>query len=385
MHSELIEDSLTLSACENDWQRTWLQDPQADIFASPFWFVNWWQHFSASNTDMLFHHESSNAAAIPANQIRCNLLTLRDGNDTVAVLPLVKIQSQWRRCPVTLLMPALNAHSPRSGFTLASNIEKERQQLLNAAAKQLRKYKNWDVLLLDGIGSHSDIHPSQQLQQATSQHITACEQWSHCYIPFDQDWDDYLRSQGRHFRQRLTQPARTITELGEVRYSCYQGEDAHQLGLPAFSEVDASSWKSVAGETIAEHKIAEYYQGMVKRFSQQNLCHIWVMTINEELAASFICLIHNQIVYLIKTSFKEKFSSARHAPSRVLLGHMIEHYWKAGWRGMDCVGRMAFVERWTNQQITFCPSSGYNHNHYATMLGWLSQMRGLMRRKPEHA
>lgn len=389
MRVELINDTTALSSFESEWQKTWFLDPHADVFASPFWFMNWWTKFGQGNNDaegsLLFHHAPDHPATVKVKNIQAHILALRNGNDLLAVFPLLLVQSQWRRCPVTLLMPALNNHSPRSGFTLAAMSPIERQLLLSTAAQGLRRLKNWDILLLDGIPSQIMEDQSSNLQLIAAQRVSIGQAWGHSYIAFDQDWDDYLRSQGGHFRKRLTKLARTITELGTIRCECMQGTKAADIGMRAFVEIDKSSWKATSGETIADDSVGSYYDSLVKRFSDAGLCHIWVLFINEEPAASFICLTHRQVIYLIKTSFKQIFSSARYAPSQVLLGYMIEHYWKAGWKGMDCVVRMPFVERWSNQEILFRPSTGHGNNHYTRMLGWLGQMRSLVRGKPEHA
>lgn len=376
MRAEVVERGSVLAGLEEDWQKTWLRDGQADVFASPAWFMNWWQYFGESGQalDTLFHYADGAPATLKVDKRQPYVVVLRDANDVLAIAPLLRIRSRWRRCPVTLLTLAINNHSPRSGFAIAAANPSERRTLVGHIARELKKNSHWDVLLVDGIPQFA-ADDQDPLRKACARRPAAGRVWSHCYIPFDRDWNDFLRAQGRHFRKRLSQPANALNELGQVNFQLLSSLDDIKAGLEAFMAIDAASWKAESGESIAHHAVGDYYRALALRFANQGACHLWLLKLDDQPAASFLCLIHKEIVYLIKTSYKQEFASARHSPGRVLLAHMIEHYWKNGWLAMDCVGRMPFVERWTQQCVAFQPWFGYSARPLGRLLGGIDRLR----------
>ena len=140
--------------------------------------------------------------------------------------------------------------------------------------------------------------------------------------------------------------------------------------------IDAASWKATNGESIAlSSEVGAYYRSLMLRFGASGSACIWVLRIAGQPAAGYLCLVHNRIVYLIKTSHAKEFASARHAPSRVLLSHMIETSWKAGLRGIDFVGRMEFVDRWASAALEFVPAVGFGRGAYGTLVRAIDHAR----------
>jgi hypothetical protein len=151
--------------------------------------------------------------------------------------------------------------------------------------------------------------------------------------------------------------------------------DELEAGLAAFDHIEAGSWKAVGGETIAASDGRGHYTELVRRFGQIGACHLWLLRIDAEPAAAFITIAMSGTVYLLKTSYQLRFASARHAPSRVLLSHLIEHYWRAGWQLLDCVGRMPFVERWSREVLPMRSWIGYGRGPLASTLYWIGRAK----------
>ncbi len=381
MHVERIDSQAELQALQPDWERVWYDDPTNDPFASFDWFCNWWQHFGNRRRTALLYHRQALADEMQFDDLQPYVLVVRDVQEVVAIAPLVRGWSRWRRMPVRALSFAINAHSPRSGIAIACS--RSRLVVSDALSQFLQHRGDWDVLLLDGVperlGGLGALRQPLKMQASSSNH------WSHGFLEFRGEWEAFFRSKTRHFRQRVTQPARALGEFGNVTYQCHQGQDDLGAGLDAFMAIDAASWKATDGESVAlSVEIGAYYRSLMLRFGARGNACIWILRIAGRPAAGYLCLVHNRILYLIKTSYAMEFASARHAPSRVLLAHMIQTSWQAGLRGIDFVGRMDFVDRWASAALEFVPMVEFGTGAYGRLVRAVDHARHHFRARTTH-
>jgi CelD/BcsL family acetyltransferase involved in cellulose biosynthesis len=344
MQIEVIDKVDALQAFEPIWETLRSANPITDVFTSLDWFLNWWNHFgNGVEPNMLVVHDGDKWTHIPGYGARLHVLVVWDGDEPVAIAPLILVQGQWRRFPVRILAPPLNSHAPRSGFL----VPREPHAAVAALVQYLVNSTLWDVMLLDGIPRQSGFVAAFREVAAQRLCLTpSTSSWSHLYLALEGNWEEYLSSRNRHFRKHLWQAERALAQLGTVTIERYDSPDTIQTGMQAFMEIDRESWKARDGESIALHPaLGTYYQELAERFARRNCCELWLLSIANEPAAAFLCLRDARKLYTLKTAYKAKFASARYSPGIVLLTHIIQEAWKAKLLGVDFVGRMPFVER----------------------------------------
>jgi len=284
----------------------------------------------------------------------------------MAIAPLLLVRGWWRRCPVRILAPPLNNHAPRSGFLTA----RAPRAAVMAVVEYLARSRQWDMMLLDGIPGQSGLVPA--LSEAAVQRLRLGRQqppWSHAYLAIEGTWEQYLARQKRHFRKHLWQAERALTQMGTVTVERYDRPETVPIGMQVFMEIDSESWKAKEGESLALHPaVGAYYTDLAERFAQRQRCEIWTLKIAHEPTAAFLCLCDNRVLYTLKTSYKEKFASARYSPSIVLLARIVEEAWERKLSGIDFVGRMPFVERWTAAGREFDRLVAFRRHPYSDLV-----------------
>jgi hypothetical protein len=374
---DFVETESDLAALLPDWQDLWDGSPHADLFAHPQWFSTWWTHFgTGGGGGVPLHWRGDEQLELPAGQRRLLVAAAYEQGRLVGVWPLTGVTSRWRRCQVRILCAPTNRHAPRSGPVLFGVNPVARAAVVSAMFEALRQRRDWQLFVHDGIVVPEAAGMAAAFEDSGGR-IESGAEWGHSILHFMGSWEEFLRGQGRHFRKRLTQPQRALTEFGAVEMACCVTPDELEAGLIAFDHVEAGSWKADGGETIAASDARGHYTDLVRRFGQFGACHLWLLRIDAEPAAAFITFALRGTVYLLKTSYQSRFASARHAPSRVLLSHLIEHYWRAGWRLLDCVGRMPFVERWSREVLPMRSWIGYSSGPLASTLYWIGRVKRL--------
>lgn len=377
MNVDIVDSENRLNDLQAEWRALHRADRGTDIFGSPEWFTNWWRHNGAAGVWLRVGNEQF---ALPTLSRRLHVITVRRKGALAAVVPLVLNTCYWRRLPVRIVASALSEHSPRTGCT-ADGIETTDTHPIAAAFSELSQSRAWDLCFLDGIppASNSLEVATQELQRA-GHHVQQTDCWSHATLGRRESWDVYLAERGRHFRKHLWQTERALAKLAELATIHRRGLDAAETGLREFIAIDAQSWKAKDGETIANNdRLEAYYTDLGGRLAQEDRFETWTLTIGGELASSFLCLVDETRVYTLKTSFNNKFASARFSPSFVLMASIARDAWDRG-RDIDFVGETGFSRRWTKSTQEFRSLLIFRKGPYGGLLRAMETARRLLRR-----
>lgn len=357
---EMVTDEAALERLRGEWERLWCEDEGADVFASYDWFANWWRHFGGRESGAaLVARGPGGLLAVPGQLHGLAVCVARDGQGrAAAVLPLVRARGVYRGCRARLLATPINSHAPRTGLVLARDA---RASTIGALARHIAELRDHDVLLLDGLRGSGGRHEALvRALRAQGLVMGASGQWAHSCVRFEGAREGLLAQKSKHFRKHLGQTTRALEKLGALAVERHAGQEAVERGLPLFLAIDAASWKATDGESIAAHApLREYYVALCRRFAALGRCEIWVLRVGGVPAAAFLCLAAKGTCHTLKTSFDAAFTSSRRSPSHVLIGEMIRQSWQPQRRGIDFVGRLAFVERWANGETAYRHAAFY--------------------------
>lgn len=349
---DIIRDEAGLVASGAEWRALWRQDAAADLFGTPDWFHTLFLHFGqAPNEASLAYATEHGLIPIPGGPWSLRVCIARDRQDNaVAILPLVLVEGSMFGAHRRILSVPVNFHAPRSGL-VATRFD---AQIAAALADALMGCADWDVLILDGLSvadGRADLLASALAMRGI---VSAREwQWPSASLRFDGSHESYLAGGARqHFRRSLVKSTNGITKLGAIAFERHCGHDAATIGFDLFLQVDAGSWKARSGESIAQvPALGNYYRALCHRLADGLGIEIWIMRVGGAPAAAFLCPHDGQVRYTLKSSFHESFAGANHSPSLVLLAEIVRHAWHDGSRGFDFVGKVAFLDRWSNEDL----------------------------------
>lgn len=325
MNARLIQNMVELRTYESAWQGLYERIPQASIFTSPTWVLNWLQSFAAPDS------------------LRCVLVF--DQDDLQAVLPLVRVATRWRRVPVIALCACTNAHSVRSAWLYRP----QRKLAIFAVALQLlRRMGHWDMLLLDGCaGAHTD---AALPNLPAAQPIT---HWCHSSLTISGTWSDYFSGRSRDLRRNLRRTAQGLRAQGVLEFEVLT-QDADQL-MRHWVVIDRASWKVNAGEVVdSNEQTLGYYQHMLQGFAAKQQLLAGVLLLNRQPIATVICTHDKGVCNTLKTAMRQDFADAKLSTGALVMAHLLEHLWShPSIRCVDFVSKQPYTDRWTSENLSF--------------------------------
>jgi CelD/BcsL family acetyltransferase involved in cellulose biosynthesis len=225
--------------------------------------------------------------------------------------------------------------------------------IVQAFCDALVSDRSWDLLMLDGL-SCADPRVAAVVTELHARRLSirADTRWTQAFLQHPGSFEALLDARSRQFRKHYRQNERSLEKLGAIQVDTFTGDSSAE-GFQRFVEIDAASWKSTGGESLANAPaVLAYYKDLVSRLAPAGQAEVWTLSIGGVPAAAFICLCDQRVRYCLKTSYSQQFSgSTRISPSQVLLGRIIEHCADHDTRHVDFLGRLPFVDRWADREI----------------------------------
>lgn len=350
---EIVRELAALPALRADWERLWSQDGTADIFASFDWFANWWRHFGhGEQSDALMVHDGHGLFAVPGREWTMRVCVVRDAQGApLAILPLAHVHGVFAGIPCRVLATPVNDQAPRAGF-IASRFDAE---VVAALCEALLAERDWQMLLLLGLpAAGARVAALVEGMAGRGVPVASRISWGSAYLRFAGTYEQFVAG-GRklHFRRSLVKAENGLKKLGDLTLEAFTGARAVEIGMELFLEIDAASWKSHSGESVAlTPNLRTYYLDLCGRLGSAGRAEVWVLRVGGTPAAAFFCLHDGRARYTLKSSFRETFGGAR-SPTFVLLSRIIRQTWGSNATGIDFVGKVPFLDRWSNEEHIF--------------------------------
>ncbi|MDD2760787.1 MAG: GNAT family N-acetyltransferase [Methylomonas sp.] len=371
---EALEDFDSVIAIMPEWHGIWIADPLANVFCGSEWFAIWWQSFAIHAEQLPLQITCGrHVFRFATKHIRPYVLVVRNGSQCVGVLPLVAVQTLWRRLPARILLSPLNSQCERSGLVRSLDTA----EVMIAIVGFLRQQSGWDVLLLDGIALEGQVVKClRAATQTMGLAIIECESaWKHYYLPIRTSWDEYAAAKGYSFRKPLRRAERNLAELGELSYECYDWQTQGEKGLELFMDVDLHSWKMQRGESVADVPVLRaFYRNLFSQLSQQGHCQIRVLRIAGVAVAALFCLMSKGVVYGLKISFRQQYTSAKLGPGVILMNEFVKTAHESGLTAIDFMGEPTFLRRWVTTQQVYGQACLFAGHSYGRCLSYVDNV-----------
>lgn len=359
-----------------DWERLWGEDASANLFSSFEWVETWLEHFACIAPDAE-GDGGPRALRRPDRDARPrpHLLVAREGEQPVAIVPLVRDQWRWGPLPARMLSLPVNGHSPASGLVAPRRVP----EVASAVLEHLATAEGWDLVRLGGVPRGAALTTALvERARRSGWQVGDSVLAGSSIVRVTGTWEDYLRSRSHNFRKSLGRAERAIGRIGPTSIEQHEGADAVRAAMASFVEVDRESWKAESGESIGlRQDLASFYSTVAARCAERGRAAVWILRAGEEPAAATLCVRDREWLYVLKSSFKAKFGSAYLSPTFILVGEILRDAWRRAIPGIDFLHHSAFTERWANGCREYERIELSRRRPYPMLLRLLSRRRAI--------
>jgi len=313
-------------------------------------------------------------------------VTLADGGEVVALLPLYRASHRIHKIPCRRISPITELYSGRCGFLLREQKVAYIEGLLDTLWRQL---PTWDVFIFTlVVGSQSDTLWLETARRSGYRFETLSTQASP-YIVLDKSWPEYFSTLPTKFRSNLRRRQRKLTAVGHLTYREYGKDSDLKRFLQAVVEIERASWKESAGTSITTNDLQQrLYEDLIHVAAEKGWFDGHLLELNGEPIAYVYGLAFNGSFCDLKESYKESYREF--SPGEVLKMFLLERLIARQVRLYDYMGLCEpYKMRWTDRTYRRATYLLYNQTsralgarlcgHVAT---WLEQ-RGWRGRRVE--
>jgi CelD/BcsL family acetyltransferase involved in cellulose biosynthesis len=297
---EWITEPRRFAELAKQWD--WLAARQPTPFGRHAWFWAWWEAFGA--------------------QGQLSVCAVWRGKRLVAALPL------WRRGGALRVMA--NVHTPV--FQVPACDHHAREAAFAAALGAAP-----GALEVEALASTDTALPALARDSRGARRVALVESLhTSPIIDLQGDFEDY----------RLLHPSRCrkLAKLGRKMQRDHQAE-VSLLSAPQDLEreldrafaLEAAGWKGAAGTAIVSaSETARFYRSVAGAYQRLGELCLSTITLDGELAAFDLCLLHANRLWTLKGSYNERY---RHlSPGMVLLMWEIERSYELGLEAVELLG-----------------------------------------------
>ncbi|MDD2725077.1 MAG: GNAT family N-acetyltransferase [Methylovulum sp.] len=206
--------------------------------------------------------------------------------------------------------------------------------------------------VLPGLPVMIDVLCQDPLYTFLTQSLDYTDNLSHALtinIDVTNNFADYWQQRPKNLRQNIRSYSNRLKKNGlDSQIKIVSNIEEMPDALARYGEIETSGWKGGEGTAIhASNLQGLFYIDVLKAFATTGQAEIIEFYINDQLAASRICLINTEMLITLKTTFNESFSF--YSPSHLMLYLLIEREF--------LLKRVRYVEFYTNakpEQLFWC-------------------------------
>ncbi|REL25217.1 GNAT family N-acetyltransferase [Thalassotalea euphylliae] len=182
-----------------------------------------------------------------------------------------------------------------------------------------------------------------------------------------EDFDAYFASLSKNTRQNINKAKNRLNKEGvAIELSIVTQPEQIKAHIAQYGELESKGWKSSLGTAVdIANEQGAFYVEMMTSFAEQGLAQIWCYKFNGAIVAVDLCIVHDDTITILKTTFDENF--ARYSPALLMKvdaykamseqGNIkrIEYYGKVmDWhRRLACEERALFHVTWAKNQTLY--------------------------------
>lgn len=253
------------------------------------------------------------------------LLTVRRDEKLRAVLPLVKKNGNLHGVPVRKLQAVFNLQTQRFDLIRGAD-ETEREEIVKAVWKEIKKLPKWDVLELRLVKRDSWFEDLLKLAKSENYKTGIWQMDSAPFVRLPQGEDkeklteQFYKSLRKHLRNELSRRMRRLEELGKVEFVITRGYSPELM--EKYFELEAQSWKGRNGTAVTcDPRSAKLHHDFAREVAARNALFIYELKLSDKTIATVLNIMYDKQTIHWKTSYDEKYS--RYSPGNLLFREVL--------------------------------------------------------------
>lgn len=265
------------------------------------------------------------------------LLTVRDGEQLRALLPIVRKRSLLHGVPVRKIQAVYNLNTPRFDLVHGSDAN-EKKAIVDAVWSALKGSSKWDLLEFRLVKRESWLGAVLALAER-DKYPTGI--WPMDGAPFitlpqsndmQKSVDNYFRGTRKHLRQELDRRLRRLKERGLVEFvlttAC-----TPELMMTYF-ELEAKGWKGRRGTAVTDDPtVAHMHEDFAAAVADKHSLFAYQLKLDGKTIAMSLNIRYGSETFHWKTSYDEDF--ARYSPGNLLFRELLINSFKNGSSEID--------------------------------------------------
>jgi CelD/BcsL family acetyltransferase involved in cellulose biosynthesis len=318
---DLIRDDESFVALKGVWNRLVTEAGIDHPFMRHEWVRTWWD---------CFEHQGASL----------HILVVREGNDPIAIAPLMFDHGRLFGCQFRRLRGIANVYTERFDIILTRRAKEASQAIWQFLAAQA---STWDILELRQIPNRA--FGVEQVRFWALEDKFLLGQWHSSdgpFIPIDRPWESYVKTLSKKHLSNLRGRAKGLHRVGEVRHEIVTGGEQLNRALDEAFLLEAAAWKGKAGTAIMNRADRlMFYRTLLTKAAEAGWLQLHFLAVNGRRIAVQLVLLFENKLYILKSGYDPQYASF--GPSLLLCELMLRDAWKRGLTEVDFLGD---AERW---------------------------------------
>ena len=307
------------------------------------------------------------------------VLTIRDSRGVTGIAPLVQEMERRKGIRARLLKMLGSFHALHGTPIL---LGRRKQETLQAVFDHMqRRHEDWTLWFTSyQAGDEQQTAFSSSLLERGYPFCASAGVRSP-YLRVEGSWEEKVKTLQPRFRTALRSREKRLRERGTVELRFLDREDNWEEGLEAIREIERDSWKVEAGTAITVQDFQwHFYRRYAPIAAKAGTLRIPILYLEGEPIAYDYALYENGIYYLLKTSYKNKWSDSY--PGFVLRKLLVEWTYAQGGREIDFLGNDEdWKMKWTSSVREHMDCYIFNRTLAARYLHGLHRVHRLLKRE----
>jgi CelD/BcsL family acetyltransferase involved in cellulose biosynthesis len=316
---EAIDSYQCFLDLEPVWNTLVSRAPLEHPFLEHVWLRTWWECFGEGS--------------------RIHILLVKEGDEAVAIAPLILTPVRMCGVKLTRLGFFYNAHVPRAEFIVASGSDEAYAAIWN----HLMTDSRWDVLqlcqLAEGSGTLGGI---TALAASADRRVETWMSGECPYVPVrassdHPSWEEYFAALPAKHRANLRNRTKRLGGRGPAEMETIGSEEGLKEALADGLRLEAAAWKGDAGTAIScEPALARFYSLLAQRAAERGWLRLNFLKSGVERIAFDYSLSYQGRVFLLKHGYDPAHSQL--SPSNLLLQCALHSAFEQGLEEYEILG-----------------------------------------------
>lgn len=265
------------------------------------------------------------------------LLIVRRDAKLRAVLPLVRKKANLHGVPARKLQAVFNLHTQRFDL-IHGRDETEREEIIGAVWKEIKKQCQWDVLEMRLVKKDSWLGDLLAAAERENYRTGIWKMDSAPFVSLPQSDDkeklieQFFKNLSKNRRQLLKKKLRYLEELGKVEFVVTRGYSAELM--QKYFGLESQSWKERAGTSVtSDLKATQLHEDFARAVAEKNALFIHELKLNDRTIAMYISIMYDRQTIGWKMSYDEEY--ARFSPGNLLFREVLNECMRNGSPELD--------------------------------------------------